>query len=98
MLQQMMQLMSKLNTSMEKMAASLEEIRNTFPAQPECNPRGQNLGSTSGGQKHKQVKVATILWIGKTLALDFPPPKPLVLEDEEVENLEENDQPKRKGG
>ena len=89
--------MSKLNASVETIAASQEEIRNTFPAQPERNPRGQNLGSTSGCQRHEQAKAVTILRSGKTLERDFSPPKPLVIQGKEkdkgVKNLEEKDEP-----
>ena len=77
----MMQLMSKLNASVEKMAASQEEIRNTFPAQAKHNLIRQNPRPTSGGQKHEQVKTVTILWNGKTLERDFHSPKPLIIEE-----------------
>ena len=70
--------MSKLNVSMEKMVVSQEETRNTSPAQVERNPRGKNPGFTSGGLKHEQAKAVTILWSGKTLERNFPPPNPLV--------------------
>ena len=88
MLQQMMQLMSKLNASVEKMVASQEEIRNTFPAQPERNPRDQNPGSSSREQKHKQEKAVTILWSGKTLERDYPPLTPIVKDEEEDGEVE----------
>ena len=75
--------------------ASQDEISNAFPAQIECNPRNQNPDSTSGGQHHEQAKAITILQSGKTLEMNFSPLKPLVLqedEEDEVENLEKNDQ------
>ena len=68
--------MSNLNASVEKMDTSQEEIRNTFPAQPKRNPRGQNPGLTSRGQKYEQAKVITILRGSKSLKMDFPPPSP----------------------
>ena len=52
--------MSQLNISVDEVAASQEEIRNTFLAQPEGNPRGQYPGTSLGGPKHEHVKVVTI--------------------------------------
>ena len=89
-----MYLLIKLNASVENMVASQEEIRNTFPAQPERNPRGQNPESTMGGPKHEHAKAITILRSGKTLEMDFPPLTPIVMGDEEedeVEDLEKKD-------
>ena len=80
----MMQLMSKLNANVEKMAASQMEIRNIFPALPERNPKCQKPGSSLGGP----AKAIIILRSGKTLERDHPPPTPMV-EDEEDDEVDE---------
>ena len=83
-----MQLLSKLNASVEKMVTNQEETKNTFLAQQERNPRGQNSDSSSGGTKHKQANVVTILRSGKTLERDYHLPTPIVEVDEEEDEME----------
>ena len=70
MMQQMMQLMSKLNANVEKLTAHQEDKGKSvvFPAQPEQNPRGQNYNSsTSGSGHHEQAKAVTFLRSGRVI-------------------------------
>ena len=74
-MQQMLNLMSKVDARMEKMEARQDAFeRPTFPAQPLQNPRRQGLGPNPPGygtQKH--AKAITTLGSGKVIGHDVSP-------------------------
>ena len=93
MMQQMMQMLGKLNSNMEKRTASQEGAQNTFPAQPDPNSRGQHPGSTSGGPQQEQAKAITVLRSGHAIGKEESPLIPYEVDDgDEVESIPEQDQ------
>ena len=83
---------------MEKLTASQEETRNTFPAQPNRKLRGQYPGSTSGGPQQEQAKAVTVLRSGQIIGTDVPPLIPLEVKDDgdDVVSLTKKDQSEEK--
>ena len=73
MMQQMMQMLGKLNSNMERWNATQEGAWNTFPAQPDPNPRGQHPGSTSGGPQQEQAKAIIVLKSERAIGKEDPP-------------------------
>ena len=71
-MQQMLNLMSKVDARMEKMEARQDAFeRPAFPAQPLQNPRGQGLGPNPPGYgTHEHTKAITTLQSGRVICQD----------------------------
>ena len=77
---------------MERWNTTQEGARNTFPAQPDPNSRGQYPGSTSGGPQQEQAKAIIVLRSEGAIGKDESPSIPYEVDDEdEVDSLPEQD-------
>ena len=93
MMQQMMQMLGKLNSNIERWNAIQEGARNTFPAQPDPNSRCQHPGSTSGRPQQEQAKAITVFRSGRAIGKEKSPPIPYEVDDgDKMESLLEQDQ------
>ena len=76
-------MLEKLNSNMERWNSAQEGARNTFPAQPDPNPRGQQPGPSSGGPHQEQAKAITVLRSGRTIGNKDPPSIPEKVDEED---------------
>ena len=92
MMQQMIQVMGKLQSFIEKMNTNLDNKERSFFAKPQANPRGKLNNSPSGSGNQEQTKADTTLRSGKIIGRES---SPSIME--ENNNRESNRRARRRG-